>query len=240
MVTGDGDGLSIGGNHLAHILRRNVDVNILLFNNEIYGLTKGQYSPTSPSGQRTKSSPMGSVDRPFNPLQFALGCNATFVARTVDNNQKHMAGVLKAAAAHKGTSFIEILQNCVIFNDGCFEDDVNKAVRDERTIDLRAGEPMVYGKDSDKGLKMDGWKISSVAASEATVWDPTIQSASPAFTMATLDDEGELPSPMGVLRAIEAPVYDAEVNAQIHEAIAKKGEGELSDLLYAGDTWQVE
>ncbi len=240
MVTGDGDGLSIGGNHLAHILRRNVDINILLFNNEIYGLTKGQYSPTSPAGKRTKSSPMGSVDRPFNPLQFALGCNATFVARTVDNDMKHMARVLKDAAAHKGTSFVEILQNCVIFNDGCFNDDVDKKVRADRTIDLRAGEPMIYGKDEDKGLKMDGWNVSQVAASEASVWDPTVQSASPAFTMATLDDHDDLPSPFGILRSVEAPCYDAEVKAQIESAVVKKGEGQLKDLIYSGDTWEVK
>jgi len=240
MVTGDGDALSIGGNHFAHVLRRNVDINLMLFNNEIYGLTKGQYSPTSPSGKRTKSSPMGSVDRPFNPLQFALGCNATFVARTADNNLKHMARVLKEAAAHKGTSFIEILQNCVIFNDGCFDDDIDKSVRDDRTIDLRAGEPMVYGKDGDKGLKLEGGHVLKVPAAEATIWDPTKRSASAAFTMATLDDEDDLPSPIGTLRSVEAPVYDVEVTAQVQEAIAAKGEGQLKDLLYSGDTWEVK
>ncbi|MDP6368498.1 MAG: 2-oxoacid:ferredoxin oxidoreductase subunit beta, partial [Planctomycetota bacterium] len=197
IVTGDGDGLSIGGNHMAHILRRNLDINILLFNNQIYGLTKGQYSPTSPTGLRTKTSPMGSVDRPFDPIGFALGCNATFVARTIDTHMKHMGGVLKAAAAHKGTSFVEIFQNCVIFNDGCFDETAAKDVRDERTLDLRPGEPLVYGKELDKGVRVDGWDPHIVAAGEAATWDPAGASSAPAFLMSQLDQDPAMPTPIG-------------------------------------------
>ena len=172
LVTGDGDGLSIGGNHMIHMLRRNLDVKILLFNNEIYGLTKGQYSPTSPVGKRTKSTPFGSVDRPFNPLSLALGAGATFVARTIDTHLKHLQGILRAAAEHKGTAFIEIFQNCVIFNDKAFDDVADKKVRDDKTIDLQPGEPMVYGKEHDKGIRVSGFETSVVSSDEATIWDP--------------------------------------------------------------------
>jgi len=239
LVTGDGDGMSIGGNHMIHILRRNVDLNILLFNNEIYGLTKGQYSPTSPVGLRTKTSPMGSVDRPLNPLSFALGCNATFVARTLDNHVKHMQATLKAAAAHKGTSFVEIYQNCVIFNDGCFDDVAEKSVRDDRTIDLIPGEKMVYGKEHDKGLRWDGGTIVRCTAEEADVWDPTVQSASPAFLMSTLDHDPDMPNPIGIFRAVDDQIYEDEVNGQVAAAIEKKGLGELEKMIYAGETWEV-
>ncbi|HIG12264.1 MAG: 2-oxoacid:ferredoxin oxidoreductase subunit beta [bacterium] len=240
VVTGDGDALSIGGNHLAHILRRNLDINILLFNNEIYGLTKGQYSPTSPSGTRTKTSPMGSVDRPFNPISFALGCNATFVARTADNNLKHMSTVLEAAAAHKGTSFIEIYQNCVIFNDGAFEDVINKKVRDDRTVDLEPGQPMIYGKQGDKGLRADGFNMTRCAPEEASVWNPGARSAAAAFTMSTLDQEPAMPNPIGIFRCVEDLVFEDEVASQVSSAIASKGRGSLQDLIYAGETWKIE
>ena len=239
LVTGDGDGLSIGGNHLAHALRRNIDLKILLFNNEIYGLTKGQYSPTSPCGQKTKSSPMGSVDRPFNPLRFALGCNATFVARTIDTHQKHMAEVLGAAAQHKGTAFVEIMQNCVIFNKDFYNDFAEKGVRDDRTIDLRPGQPLVFGKEGDKGIAFDGWTPKVVAASDAHTWDPTTATAAPSFTLSTLDEDPAMPVPIGILRSIEAPTFDQGTNAQVQAAIAKKGRGKLEDLIYAGDMWTV-
>ena len=240
LATGDGDGLSIGGNHLAHLLRRNVDVKVLLFNNEIYGLTKGQYSPTSPRGLKTKTSPLGSVDRPFNPLHFALGCNATFVARTIDTHMKHMENVLLEAAKHKGTAFVEIFQNCVIFNDKCFDDVADKSVRDDRTIDLRAGEKMVYGKDSDKGLRFDSFDVQKCGADEAGVWDPMRANSAPAFLMASMDKSPDLPTPIGILRSVEAPVFEQEVNAQIQQSIVKKGPGTLQDLVYAGDTWTVK
>jgi 2-oxoglutarate ferredoxin oxidoreductase subunit beta len=239
VVTGDGDGLSIGGNHLAHVLRRNVDLNILLFNNEISGLTKGQYSPTSPVGLRTKTSPMGSVDRAFNPLAFALGSGATFVARTLDTHLKHMDAVLLAAAAHKGVSFIEIYQNCVIFNDGCFDDVADKKVRDDRMIDLEPGQPMVFGKEHDKGLRMEGFDVKIVSAEEADVWKPDIASPGPAFVLAQLDADPEMPRPMGILRGVAAPTFDDGMNAQITKAIETKGAGTLESLIYSGDTWEV-
>ena len=239
LVTGDGDALSIGGNHLAHVLRRNPDINILLFNNEIYGLTKGQYSPTSPEGTRTKTSPMGSVDRPFNPISFALGCNATFVARTVDTNLKHMATVLKAAAAHKGASFVEIFQNCVIFNDGAFADSTDKKVRDDNTIDLEPGKPMIYGKGGDKGLKVEGFEVKKCAPADASIWDAHVSSAAPAFQMSTMDNDPNLPNPLGIFRAVDGIVFDEAVNAQLDQAVAKRGRGTLKDLIYSGETWEV-
>jgi len=239
LVTGDGDALSIGGNHLAHILRRNVDVKILLFNNEIYGLTKGQYSPTSPIGLRTKTSPMGSVDRPFEALSFALGSGATFVARTVDTHVKHMEGVLLAAAKHKGAAFIEIYQNCVIFNNGCFDDVAAKDVRDDRMIDLEHDQPMVFGKEHDKGLRIQGFDVKVVGADEADVWKTDVASPGPAFVMAQASMHAELPRPMGVIRNVSAPVFDHDVNAQVAKAIETKGQGNLQDLIYSGDTWQV-
>ena len=240
VVTGDGDGLSIGGNHLAHILRRNVDVKILLFNNEIYGLTKGQYSPTSPRGQRTKTSPMGSVDRPFNPLSFALGCNATFVARTLDTNMKHMEKTFMAAAKHRGAAFIEIYQNCVIFNDKCFDETIAKDVRDDRTVDLQPGEPLVYGKQGDKGLSFESFEARTCSADEAAVWKADNPNPAQSFLMAQMDHDHQMPTPLGILRAVEAPVFEDEVNSQIQESIAKKGPGTLKDLLYTGDMWTIK
>jgi 2-oxoglutarate ferredoxin oxidoreductase subunit beta len=239
LVTGDGDGLSIGGNHMAHILRRNVDLKILLFNNEIYGLTKGQYSPTSPIGLKTKSTPMGSVDRPFNPLAFALGCGATFVARTIDTHQKHMEQVLLAAANHKGTAFVEIYQNCVIFNDACFEDFAEKGVRDEKTIDLKPGQPMVFGKGLDKGIKIVGWEPQIVPAAEADVWRSDTHSPGPAFVMSTLHHGPDMPRPIGIVRDVKAPIFEEAVHEQIRTARSKRGEGTLKDLIYAGETWTV-
>ncbi len=239
LATGDGDGLSIGGNHLAHILRRNVDVKILLFNNEIYGLTKGQYSPTSPIGQRTKTSPMGSVDRPFNPISFALGCGATFVARTLDTNQKHMEQVFLAAAAHKGAAFIEIYQNCVIFNDGCFDDVTSKEVRDSRLIDLCPTKAMVYGETKDKGLRLKGFDIEICKPDEADVWKADTTSSGPAFVLSQLDADPSKPRPIGIFRDVQAPVFDSDINQQVAKAIETKGKGELKKLIYSGDQWTV-
>ena len=239
IVTGDGDALSIGGNHLAHILRRNVNVNILMFNNEIYGLTKGQYSPTSPVGTRKKSTPMGSIDRPFNPLSFALGANATFVARTLDTDAKHMAKVFQAAHEHQGTSFIEILQNCVIFNKDFYSDHVDKKVRADKMIDLEPGQPMIFGKERDKGLKVNGWDIDLVGADEAGAWDPTVTSAAPAFLMAQLDGQADKPMPYGIFRSVPDSVYETGVNDQVTSAIAKKGEGQIEDMVWAGERWEI-
>ncbi len=240
IATGDGDGLSIGGNHLAHILRRNLDVNILLFNNEIYGLTKGQYSPTSPAGTHTKTSPMGSVERAFNPISFALGCNATFVARSIDSYGKHLTSTMVAAAQHTGTSIIEIYQNCLIFNDGAFDDVAAKKVRDDKTVDLRPGQPMSYGKEGDKGLKVEGFHVVTCSAEEASIWDPTLSSGASAFQMSTLDQDPEMPNPIGIFRAVQEPVFEDDVEGQIRRAVKKKGEGTLEELIYSGETWQID
>ena len=239
LVTGDGDALSIGGNHLAHILRRNVNLNIMLFNNEIYGLTKGQYSPTSPVGTKKKSTPLGSIDRPFNPLSFALGCNATFVARTLDTDAKHMAKIFAAAAAHQGTSFIEIQQNCVIFNKDFYNSTMAKPVRADKTIDLVPGEKLIFGKEKDKGLRVKGWEVEICSAAEADTWNASTSSSAPAVMMASLADQEELPSPLGILRNVKAPVYEEGVNAQIDAAIAKKGPGKIEDLVYSGERWTI-
>ena len=239
LVTGDGDGLSIGGNHTIHALRRNIDVKVLLFNNEIYGLTKGQYSPTSPVGQRTKSTPFGSVDRPFNPISLALGAGATFVARTIDTHMKHMAATLKAAAEHQGAAFVEIYQNCVIFNDKCFEDFADKGVRDDKTIDLVPGQPLVFGKERDKGIRVEGFEASIVAAEDASVWDPTTDSPGPGFMLSHLKDDPQMPNPIGIFRSVQAPVFDEAMNQQIDAAKDKNGSASFKDLVYTGDTWTV-
>ena len=239
MVTGDGDALSIGGNHTIHLLRRNVDINVMLFNNEIYGLTKGQYSPTSPIGTVKKSTPMGSLDRPFEPIQLTLGAGGTFIARTIDNDQAHMAKTLAAAAAHKGTSFIEILQNCVIFNKDFYSGNVDRAVRADRTIDLAPGEPMVYGKERNLGLRFEGFEVVRCSADQADVWDPTTKSAAAAFLLTGMRDDPEMPLPIGIFRQVEAPCYDVSVNAQVSEAVATRGPGQLKDLVYTSETWTV-
>ncbi len=239
IATGDGDGLSIGGNHLAHLLRRNLDLKVLMFNNEIYGLTKGQYSPTSPPGTKTKSTPMGSVDRPFHPLAFALGCNATFVARTVDNDMKHMVKIFKIAAAHRGTAFVEILQNCVIFNPDFYSDSMERDVRDDKTIDLAAGEKMTFGKNHEKGLKIDGFELKVVEAKDADTWDPTVSSSAPAFLMSMMDQDPALPKPLGIFRSVKEATYERAVHAQVDKAISSRGRGKLRDLIWSGETWTV-
>lgn len=240
VITGDGDGLAIGGNHMIHSLRRNVDLKIILFNNEIYGLTKGQYSPTSPFGLKTKTSPFGTVDQPFNPVQLALGAGATFVARTMDVQPKHMKETLAAAAAHVGAAFVEVWQNCVIFNDGAYKDWTDKTIRDEKTINLVAGQKMVFGKDNQKGLKIDGMALKVVDAAEASVWDPTVESAAPAFLMSQLDNDPAMPRPMGVFRQVRRPVLDRLIADQVRSVTAKKGVGALKDLIYTPDAWVVK
>ena len=240
VITGDGDGLSIGGNHMIHCLRRNVDLKIILFNNEIYGLTKGQYSPTSPLGLKTKTSPFGSVDAPFNPIQLALGAGSTFVARTMDTRPKHMKEVLEAAAAHKGTAFVEVWQNCVIFNDGAYKDWTEKKVRDDQTIDLVHGEPMIYGAEKDKGLKIEGFKIEIVSADEASIWDSSPDSPGPAFVMSQLDKDPTMPRPFGVLRSVVQPTLDGMIAGQIKDVTEKRGTGDIKDLLYTPDCWVVD
>ena len=240
VITGDGDGLSIGGNHMIHSLRRNVNLKIILFNNEIYGLTKGQYSPTSPQGLKTKTSPFGSVDNPFNPVQLALGAGATFVARTMDVRPKHMKKVLKAAAEHKGAAFVEIWQNCVIFNDGAYKSWTEKSVRDERTVDIEAGQPIVFGKDKEKGLLLTSCEIEETTADKASVWDPYSDCPGAAFLMSQLDWKEDMPRPFGIFRQVERPTLDELVYDQINDVTAKKGVGDLKDLIYTPDVWTVE
>ncbi|MFQ5913233.1 MAG: 2-oxoacid:ferredoxin oxidoreductase subunit beta [Nitrospinota bacterium] len=244
VVTGDGDALSIGGNHLLHVLRRNVDVKILLFNNRIYGLTKGQYSPTSEFGKRTKSTPLGSVDTPLNPVSVALGAEATFVARTVDRDVKHMREILRKAAAHKGTAFVEILQNCPVFNDGAFFELTEKETKDIAGIHLEEGEPAVFGpQDNKQGLRLNGLKLEAVPldgdAGGVIVHDPTPEDPTLAFMIGQMHHHG-LPVALGVLRAVERPCYETLVNEQIHQAVQAKGEGSLEALLNEGDTWTVD
>jgi 2-oxoglutarate ferredoxin oxidoreductase subunit beta len=251
IVTGDGDGLSIGGNHLIHILRRNVDVNILLFNNEIYGLTKGQYSPTSRMGQVTKSSPMGVIDNPFDTASIALGAGATFVARTLDVEQKHLQAVLQRAVQHKGTSFVEILQNCPIFNDGVFDDLTQGEARLTNQLLVEHGKPLIFGPEgARKGIRIDKWmraevvSMNDVDESEILVHDETNDRV--ALLLASLEwrshgaDPAAFPVPLGVLRAVERPSYEQRVVEQIRDARQARGEGDFDQLFASGDTWVVE
>jgi 2-oxoglutarate ferredoxin oxidoreductase subunit beta len=245
IATGDGDALSIGGNHLIHLLRRNVDVKLLLFNNRIYGLTKGQYSPTSELGKKTKSSPYGSVDRPFNPIGVALGAGATFVARTVDVFAPHIKEVLKQAAEHRGTAYVEILQNCNIYNDGAWEPYREKGLRDDHLVLLRHGEPLVFGKQRDRGIRLSGpWTPEVV---ELAGRDPEgagllfhDETAPLAYATMLAEMEGpDFPLPIGVFRRVEAPVFERKVESQIEEVTALKGPPDLRKLLYSGDLWEV-
>ncbi len=247
VVTGDGDALSIGGNHLVHALRRNVNLKILLFNNRIYGLTKGQYSPTSEVGKITKSTPMGSVDAPFNPLSLALGAEATFVARTVDSDRKHLTEVLRQAADHPGTALIEIYQNCNIFNDGAFEAIKDKQQAEEAVIRLEHGQPIRFGTDGAKGVVRDAatgdLKIVAVTAdNEADILVHDAHAASPttAFALTRLADPDTLHhTPIGVLRSVERPVYDTLMTDQLDAAVEQNGKGDLAALLAGNDTWTV-
>jgi len=241
VVTGDGDGLSIGGNHLIHCLRRNVDMKILLFNNKIYGLTKGQYSPTSEVGKVTKSTPAGSIDFPFNPITVALGAHASFVCRTVDVEQKHLGEMLKRAHAHRGSSYVEILQNCNIFNDGAFNDVSDKQIKAEHQLVLEHGKPLIFGKNKDKGIRMNGQRAEvvqlgdSVTEKDLVVHDET--NLALAFMLGNF--EPPLPTPIGVFYATSRPTFDGAANKQLEEARAKQGQGDLNNLLVRGDTWSV-
>ena len=248
MVTGDGDGLSIGGNHLMHAIRRNIDVKILLFNNRIYGLTKGQYSPTSEFHKITKSTPYGTADRPFNPVALATGSEATFVARSVDVFQSHLKDTLKHAAAHRGTAFVEILQNCNIFNDGAWFSLTEKDARSEQVLQLEHGKPLVYGKNRDKGIrrKPDGdievvQLGNGVTESDLIIHDAHHPRPSYAFLLSHMEHRPGFPTPIGVFRAWDdLPRYEDVMKDQIQEVIAKKGSGDLNKLLRAGDVWEVK
>jgi 2-oxoglutarate ferredoxin oxidoreductase subunit beta len=245
IATGDGDSMSIGGNHLIHVLRRNVGVKILMFNNRIYGLTKGQYSPTSEPGKRTKSTPVGSVDYPFNPLALALGAGATFVARSVDVFQPHLKETLRRAARHQGTAFVEIYQNCNIYNDKAFAYMTEKEGRDEQTLQLTQGAPLVFGKKRDKGIRMRGTQMEVVELgqgaadpADCVVWDEHLDNPATAFLAAQLLPPG-FPTAIGVFREVERPSYESAVVAQVEHEIERHGAGKLEDLLHAGDTWTV-
>jgi 2-oxoglutarate/2-oxoacid ferredoxin oxidoreductase subunit beta len=243
VVTGDGDALSIGGNHLIHILRRNVDVNILLFNNRIYGLTKGQYSPTSEQGKVTKSTPLGSVDYPFNPISVALGSEATFVARSVDVEAKHLQEIVRRAYVHRGTSFVEILQNCNIFNDGAFADLTEKDTKAETQLVVEHGKPLLFGKNRDKGLRMRGHSLEVVqlgnGLTEADVIVHDEQDAALGYLLSLMRPP-KFPTPIGVFRAVERPTYEQILGDQIDSAKQRQGAGDLEQLLHRGDTWIVE
>ncbi|MEV4138701.1 2-oxoacid:ferredoxin oxidoreductase subunit beta [Dactylosporangium sp. NPDC049742] len=249
VVTGDGDALSIGGNHLIHALRRNVNLKILLFNNKIYGLTKGQYSPTSEIGKITKSTPAGSADSPFNPISLALGAEASFVARTIDSDRKHLQSVLRAAADHRGSAFVEIYQNCNIFNDGAFDALKEPATRDDFTIRLEHGQPITFGKDGEwavthppGGFGLSVVPTASAAPEEIVVHDESVAEPAYAFALSRLPGLDLRNTPIGVFRKVERPAYDDLVRDQLTAAKAKaKGtpEEELGALLNSGDTWTI-
>jgi len=247
LITGDGDGLSIGGNHMLHLLRRNPDITVLLFNNRVYGLTKGQYSPTSLTGMKTKSTPMGSVDHPVSPVHFALGAEATFVARTVDTNPKHMREIFKAAHEHRGTSFVEILQNCVIFNNGAWEKLTGKADRDETTLFLEEGAPLRFGKEKNQGIRLNGLEPEVVTIGENGVREEDLlvhraehESSLYAMLLAQLEYP-RFPTPLGIIRRdTSRDTYDELVTGQVLQAKVSKGQGELGALLEGDDYWVVE
>ena len=242
VVGGDGDMLSIGGNHLIHALRRSVNLKLLLFNNQVYGLTKGQYSPTSPRGQRSGSTPMGSIDEPFNPLGVAIGAEATFVARAIDTDRKHVTEVLRRAAAHRGAAFVEILQNCNIYNDGAFD-----AVRDDdaNRIYLRDGDPVRFGADGERGVRARGdgsvelVDVAEVGEDALLVHDEHHPQPSLAFALSrlTLTESGI--TPVGIFRDVEQPVYDDLMTEQITQAVEQRGQGDLTALLHGSDTWTI-
>jgi 2-oxoglutarate ferredoxin oxidoreductase subunit beta len=245
VITGDGDGLSIGGNHLIHVIRRNVDVKIVLFNNEIYGLTKGQYSPTSRTGTRTKSSPLGSIDNPLRPLSLAIGAEATFVARTVDTDVNHLTEVLRRASAHKGSAFVEVYQNCKIFNDGVFEYATDKSIKADNTLHLEHGKPLIFGKDRNKGIRLHGLDPevvslgSGITADDLLIHDERAEEPSLAYLLSRMVYP-RFPECVGIFRCVQRPTYDDLLNKQIEDVIRTKGRGKLEELYANDDTWVVE
>jgi 2-oxoglutarate ferredoxin oxidoreductase subunit beta len=244
VITGDGDALSIGGNHFIHVLRRNVDVKVLMFNNRIYGLTKGQYSPTSSLGKMTASTPMGAPDNPMNPLSLALGAEATFVARTLDRDLEHLGQTLKQAVAHKGTAFVEILQNCNVFNDGEWSEYTDKATKPLKTVRVEHGKPLLYGAAKDKGLRLRGLRVDQVdlAKGEAKAEDLLVadtQDLELAHLLSRLSGKKEMPLPIGVIYNVEKPRYEEEVAHQLALAREKQAGVDLDKMLRAGETWVV-
>jgi len=246
VITGDGDALSIGGNHLIHMLRRNFDLNVLLFNNEIYGLTKGQYSPTSPEGKVTKSTPIGSIDHPFNPLKLCLGADATFIARTMDRDPKHQRAVLLRGSQHVGTSMIEIYQNCNVFNDGAFEVFTDKQSKAEEVLILEQGQPLRFGADQQKGIRLDAGKPEIVSLDEYSADDLWVHDEHNKFKaqlLTTFFDnpsiEGHLPRPFGIFYSEDRYRYEDAMSEQLDYAREQKGEGDLDKILRGSNVWKV-
>ena len=245
VVTGDGDGLSIGGNHLIHALRRNVNLTILLFNNQIYGLTKGQYSPTSELGKVTKSTPFGSVDHPFNPVSLVIGAEATFVARTHDMDRKHMQEIFRRAHEHKGAAFVEIFQNCNVFNDGAFDEVLGREVRSDMLIPLQHGQPIRFGADREKGVVVDSQgrarivAVADVGEDALLVHDESREDPGLAFQLSRLSHGPYEPTPVGVFRAIERADYGGSMSRQLVAAQESSGPGDLAELLSSGSIWTV-
>lgn len=244
VATGDGDGMSIGGNHLIHVFRRNVGIKILLFNNQIYGLTKGQFSPTSVVGQVTASTPYGSLDNPFNPLLLALGAGAGFVARSIDRDPKNLQDVIRRAAAYQGTAFVEIYQNCNVFNDGAFFPYSEKEIKDDNVLVLEHGKPLLFGKDHRKGIRLNGFtpEIVELPAGQDDVSKLIVHDEKDhmlAFILAGLSSVPGMPRPIGVLYSVERPVYEEEMARQIQHVTQTRGAGNLGKLLRGGETWEI-
>ena len=245
VITGDGDALSIGGNHVLHSMRRNVDLKLVMFNNRIYGLTKGQASPTSEMGKRTKSSPEGTIDHPVIPLSIALAAEATFVARSVDTHTEHLQTTLERAGRHHGSAFIEVLQNCNIFNDGAYREFTDREVREDRMLVLQDGQPMIFGKDRDRGIRLRGLQPEvvqlgdGVTEADLLVHDEAAPDPYLAFMLSRMWWP-DFPVPVGVFRDVSRPTHDELLMAQIDKAIAQRGEGDLAALLRSGDAWTVE
>jgi 2-oxoglutarate ferredoxin oxidoreductase subunit beta len=247
LATGDGDSLAIGGNHTIHMLRRNVGIKVLMFNNKIYGLTKGQYSPTSELGKKTKSTPYGTTDAPFNPLGLVIGANTSFVARSVDVFQGHLKETLRKTAAHNGSAYVEILQNCNIFNDGAWFDLTEKDGRVDHIVHLEHGKPLIYGKNRDMGIRLNGMQLEVVhlgngnglSEKDLLVHDETNPNPAYAFLLAHMEEMPGFPTPIGVLRSWDRARYEDIMAKQIQDIIAKRGPGDLSKLLNSGDTWEV-
>jgi len=242
IITGDGDSLSIGGNHLIHLLRRNFDTNVLLFNNQIYGLTKGQYSPTSEKGKKTKSTPMGSIDHPFNPLALCMGADATFIARTMDRDPKHMREMLMRSNNHKGTSLLEIYQNCNVFNDGAFFGMTDKATKMNQTLFLEHGQPLVFGENKDKGIRLDGFKPIIVSLEDCFIDDLWVHDEKDRVKAGLLTRffDADFPRPFGVFYSEDRPTYEDALVQQIDDAMEQKGQGNLDDLLKGSNTWTID
>lgn len=243
--TGDGDLLSIGGNHFIHILRRNIDVNIILFNNRIYALTKGQVSPTSPHGMITKSTPFGNVEYPVNPISLALGMEGTFIARSIDRDTKHLQEMILRCYKHKGTSFLEVFQNCVIFNDGAYDLYSNKDTRDDHVVYIEHEKPLIFGKNMDKGIKLDGWKPvvvdlndPSISVNDLLIYDE--KSRELAFILSSFSNDPNLPMPFGVFLSVERETYDENMKNQIFDLQFKYGKGNVDELLKGSDFWEIK